>query len=61
MLLELMAVFCLLDDKGVIHIGKTTFMGWWTELMALTSNYFHEQVATMGLMWEPIAAPCTCS
>ena len=54
-LYELMVVFCLSDDKGVIHLCG----GLGAELMALISNSFINRLATVGLMGEPMAASCT--
>ena len=43
-------MFCLLDDKGVIHISKPK-PGWIAVvLMALDSNAYMNRLATMRLM-----------
>ena len=57
---ELLAVFCLLDDKGVIHIPKPK-SGWiGGSVHALDSNTSMNRLSTTGLMGEPMAARWTC-
>ena len=54
---ELMTVFCLLDDNGVIHIPEPHVGRVGAELMALTLNFSMNQSAISGLM----DASQTCS
>ena len=61
MLKELLAMFCLMDDKKVIHIPEPK-PGWMGEvLMVLHSNSFMNNLTAKGLTGEPIAVPLTCS
>ena len=61
MLKKFLAVFCLVDDKGVIYKPEPKGRGWGKEERAFTSNSSMKMLAMRGLMGEPIAAPWTCS
>ena len=54
---ELMAVLCLLDDKGVIHIPEPQAGRVGVELMALNSKSSMNRLVISGLMGEPMATP----
>ena len=56
-----LAVFCLVDDKGVIYKPEPKGRGWRKEERACTSNSSIKMFAMRGLMGEPITAPWTCS
>ena len=58
---ELLAMFCLLDNKDVIYIPepKPGCIGGSAD--GLGFELFCEQVGYLGLMGEPMAAPWTCS
>ena len=61
MLKQFLAVFCLVDDKGVIYKPEPKGGGWGKEERVFTSNSSIKMLAMRGLMGEPIAAPWTCS
>ena len=58
---KFLAVFCLVDDKGVVHKPEPEGRGWGKEERTCTSNSFIKDVCYEGLMGEPIAAPWTCA
>ena len=58
---KFLAVFCLVDDKGVIYKPEPEGRGVGKEERACTSNSSIKMFAMRGLMGEPIAAPWTCS
>ena len=57
MLHKLVAMFCPLDEKGVINILKPQ-PGWWerTEMMARIPNFSINRLARTGLIGDPMAA-----
>ena len=57
----MLGVFCLVDDKGVIHLPKLDTARVEAVLMALASKSSINMFATKGLMGDPMATPCTCS
>ena len=58
---ELLGVFCLINNKGVIHAPKQDPWGFGEVLSSLASKSSIKRLATKGLMGDPIAALCTCS
>ena len=60
MLQELLAAFCLLDEKAAIHIPKG--QPWWMvgQVDCPDFKFLHEQVAIMGLMGDPMGVQHAC-
>ena len=54
-------MFCLLDDKIIIHILSQSLGRFGAELIALDSNSSMNALPVRGLMGKPIAALWTCS
>ena len=61
MLKKFLAVFCLVDDKSVIHKPEPKGRGVGEGGEGFDFKLFHEDVGYEGLMGDPIAAPWTCS
>ena len=59
---ELLAAFCLLDDKVVIYMSKPQpqWVGW-AVIIALDLNSSMNMLPAVGLMRKPMAVPWTCS
>ena len=58
---ELLDVFCLVDDKGVIHMPKPDPGGLGELWMVLPSKSLDEQVSYWRAYGRSMVAPCTCS
>ena len=58
---ELLGIFFLVDNKGVIHVPKPDPVRLGKVLRALASKFSMNRLATKGLMGEPIVVSCTCS
>ena len=57
---ELLGVFCLLNNKGVVYEPKPDPRGLGEALKALTLKFSINRLAMTGLIGDPIAAPCIC-
>ena len=58
---ELLGVFCLVDNKGVIHTPEPNPGMLGEVLMTLALKSSINRMANPGLMGDPIASLCTCS
>ena len=58
---ELLGVFCIADNAGIIHVPNPDPVGLGQVLRVLTVKSSMNRLATEGLRGEPIAAPCTPS